>query len=109
MPQIKHFLLVFDHARAELIDQREFGTDSKAGVAAYNDAETLYRDRADVDIVLVGSDSLETVKLTHANYFSGAASVSRLEAHLRQMLEESMSRRSSPATMVSRGGQSAAG
>ncbi len=77
--------------------------------AQYDAALDVVRDRADVDIVLVGSDSLETVKLTHANYFSGAASVSRLEAHLRQMLEESMSRRSSPATMVSRGGQSAAG
>ena len=29
-----------------------------------------------IDIVLVGSDSLATVKLTHANYFDGSVAVS---------------------------------
>jgi hypothetical protein len=30
-----------------------------------------------MEIVLIGSDSLETVMLTHANYFDGTASVSK--------------------------------
>ena len=30
-----------------------------------------------MEIVLIGSDSLETVRLTHANYFDGSAKVSK--------------------------------
>lgn len=30
-----------------------------------------------MEIVLVGSDSIETVKLTHANYLDGSVSVSK--------------------------------
>ena len=30
-----------------------------------------------IDIVLIGSDSIETVRLTHANYFTGEAAVSK--------------------------------
>lgn len=29
-----------------------------------------------MEIVLIGSDSVDTVKLTHANYFDGSAAVS---------------------------------
>lgn len=72
-----HFLLVFDHALGRLINQREFGHDLDAAVAAYGKAEHDYRDNDDIDIVLVGSDSIETVKITHANYFDGSASLSK--------------------------------
>lgn len=30
-----------------------------------------------MEIVLIGSDSLSTVKLTHANYFDGSVAVSK--------------------------------
>ena len=49
-----------------------FGADADA-TTAYRAAEIEYHDRPEVDIVLVGSDSLETVKVTHSTYFSGAA------------------------------------
>jgi hypothetical protein len=42
-----------------------------AAVRAYELAELEHRKDNLIDIVLVGSDSLETVKMTHANYFSG--------------------------------------
>ena len=50
-----------------------FGADADAATTAYRAAEIEYHDRPEVDIVLVGSDSLETVKVTHSTYFSGAA------------------------------------
>ncbi len=68
---IRHFLLIFDHSRSELDRVQEFGTNSKAAVKAYEAAEAVHRDNNLIDIVLVGSDSLDTVRVTHANYFTG--------------------------------------
>ena len=72
MSAIKHFLLVFDHETDTLLVQREFGADADTATQAYAEAETQYRDRALVDIILVGSDSIETVKVTHSTYFPGS-------------------------------------
>jgi len=72
---IQHFLLVFDHESGELIETVEFGTDGEEAIAAYSAKEKELQDRKFVEIVLIGSDSLETVKLTHANYFDGSVAV----------------------------------
>jgi hypothetical protein len=74
---LEHFLLVFDHDAGRLLEQTTFGTDGEGALAAYAQKELLYRDRANIEIVLIGSDSLETVKLTHANYFDGSVAVSK--------------------------------
>ncbi|MEY8015260.1 hypothetical protein [Mycobacterium servetii] len=75
---LKHFLLVFDHNRAELVDLKEFGTDAKGAMAEYARLERTHMAAADsIEIVLIGSDSLETVKVTHANYFDGTVAVSK--------------------------------
>jgi hypothetical protein len=79
---IHHFLLVFDHVQGRLVDQLEFGTDSKAAVAAYTQKEQELHDQRSIEIVLIGSDSIETVKLTHANYFDGSVAVSKYLAGL---------------------------
>ncbi len=74
---IQHFLLVFDHEKGRLVETRRFGTDSRAAVAAYAAKEREFQDRPSIEIVLIGSDSLETVKLTHANYFNGSPTLSK--------------------------------
>jgi hypothetical protein len=74
---INHFLLVFDHERGELVEVQEFGRDSDAAVTAYAAKERELAGRKMVEIVLIGSDSLETVRLTHANYFDGTVAVSK--------------------------------
>ncbi|GAA1476392.1 hypothetical protein GCM10009623_08380 [Nocardioides aestuarii] len=72
---IQHFLLVFDHEKGRLVDEKHFGSDSHAAVECYAKLEEVHRGNRLMDIVLVGSDSIETVKLTHANYYDGTASV----------------------------------
>lgn len=67
--KIQHFLLIYDHGRGRLVRVEHFGTDSKGAVARYEEVEKIYRGDRAMDIVLVGSDSLDTVKVTHANYF----------------------------------------
>ena len=70
---IQHFLLVFDHEQGRLIDTKEFGSDSEGAVAAYAEMERACERNPLMEIVLIGSDSYETVQFTHANYFDGSA------------------------------------
>lgn len=71
--KIQHFILVFDRRAGHLLNQHDFGVEAKAAVGKYEELEEQYRDCPHMDIVLVGSDSIETVKVTHANYFDGSA------------------------------------
>ena len=73
---IRHYLLVFDHDRSELIEQFDLGTDSAAAVAAYEAKEREFASRRSIEVVLIGSDSLDTIRRTHANYFGGAVAAS---------------------------------
>jgi hypothetical protein len=77
MSKIQHFLLVFDHDKRHLIEEVDFGFDAEAAVVAYSAKEQEYEGRDAVEIVLIGSDSLETVRVTHANYFDGTVAISK--------------------------------
>lgn len=77
---VMHFLLVFDHEQSKMIHQQSFGHDVKAAVVEYGKWEHDNKDNPNIDIVLVGSDSLETVMLTHANYFDGTAALHKWSA-----------------------------
>lgn len=79
---IQHFLLVFDRATATLVEQRSFGTDTDSAVAAYAETERQYQGDSRIEIVLIGSDSFETVRITHANYFAPVESETRYFAGL---------------------------
>jgi hypothetical protein len=65
---IKHFLVTRDVTRHET-SVVELGTDYDAAQHAYQEAEQQARGRADIDVVLLSADSLETVKRTHSSYF----------------------------------------
>jgi hypothetical protein len=65
---IRHYLIVYDIPTSKA-KVRDFGTDYDAALTAYGEIEGEMRDREDLDIVLVGADSLETVKRTHSSYF----------------------------------------
>lgn len=72
-PDIRHFLVIYDiPAREANVDDR-YGSDYEAAIKAYEQAEQLYRGRDDVEVVLLGADSIETIKKTHSSYFSTRA------------------------------------
>lgn len=77
-----HFLLVYSHKEHKLVRQDEFRDSSKA-VAAYGIAEYDNRNNDDYEIVLVGSDSIQTIMKTHGHYFAKetADSFSNLVLH----------------------------
>lgn len=65
---IQHFLVTY-FTREARVEVKEFGNDHDAALREYMELEHRYRDREDLDIVLLGADSLETVKRTHSSYF----------------------------------------
>lgn len=64
---IRHFLVCYD-VKIGQAEVREFD-DYDTAVAAYEELEERMRGRKDLDIVLLGADSLDTVKKTHSSYF----------------------------------------
>lgn len=73
---LKHFLLIFDHAVGQLLSHDEF-SDVDAAISAYEDAESQYDTNSKIEVVLIGSDSFETVRETHANYFDGTVALAK--------------------------------
>ena len=70
---IQQFLLIYDRKRDELLSHESFGDDAVAATTAYRAAEIEYQNHPEMDIVLVGAESLETIKVTHSTYFTGSA------------------------------------
>jgi hypothetical protein len=89
---ILHFLLQYDHQLGKLVDMIEFGTDGVAAIKRYGELEDEYRQNPEMDIVLVGSDSLETIKITHRNYFDEGRTFDDIAEFLRKVPGASLTR-----------------
>ena len=64
-----HFLIVYDHQEREQLALKTY-TDSRSAVAAYNATEQDYEDRSHIEVVLLGADSEETIRITHPGLLS---------------------------------------
>ncbi len=74
-----HFLLVFDHATQQLVVRRDFDNAGEAA-DAYTELEHAHRGEPNLEIVLIGADSIETIQKTHGNYFGRRSASPFLEA-----------------------------
>lgn len=70
-----HFLLVYNLDLQKLVYEQQF-EDAEKAAAEYARLEAEHRGDSDLEIVLVGADSLETIKTTHGHYFDGNAPAS---------------------------------
>jgi len=68
-----HFLLTYD-MRQQTLTVREF-TDAAEATDAYGRAELEHLGDRNLEIVLVGADSLDTIKKTHGHYFTKAGAI----------------------------------
>lgn len=67
MPKLHYFLIAYDTETGELVMSQEFARAAEAE-EAYVAAESEHRGTS-VQVVLFGSDSLETLARTHPHYF----------------------------------------
>ncbi|MGQ4517916.1 hypothetical protein ACUH92_02640 [Dermabacteraceae bacterium CCM 9520] len=74
-----HYLLAFDHAKKQLVASLDFGTNNEEALVAYEKLEQEHKDNPAMDVVLVGSDSLESVKITHSTYFGEKSVLDRVK------------------------------
>jgi hypothetical protein len=65
---IQYFLLVYDRAHRHLQTVQTF-TDKDDASSAYTAVERAVQGNTNLEIVLIGSDSIETIMQTHGQYF----------------------------------------
>jgi len=73
----KHFLIVFRRSRGTA-DVEDLGTDALAAKEIYERLEIDSVEDDDLEVVLIESDSLETLKRTHSSYFGASEAMERL-------------------------------
>lgn len=64
-----YFFLSFRGADRS-VSVEDFGADEAAATDAYSALERTLGDAGQVEVVLVGADSLETIRKTHSHYFT---------------------------------------
>jgi hypothetical protein len=86
---LKFFLLVYERSTGRLLEQRTYSEEEQ--VQAQDDRfarELQERGRPDIEVVLLGAESLDALKKTHGRYFKT----------VRELLEELKA--NSPAGMA---------
>ena len=68
-PLTRHFLIVFDTESGMMREEVRDFDDGEDAVVAYREAEQRYETDRHIEVVLIASDSLATVKITHPNYW----------------------------------------
>jgi hypothetical protein len=77
-----YFILVYD-IPSRALEIHEFEQDYNAAANAYTQFERENRDDPGTEVLLVGADSIETIKTTHSHYFAEKA-----DDLFRQFLED---------------------
>jgi hypothetical protein len=76
------FLIVFDR-ESDSSEVRDLGHDVDSAIETYNEVEHEYARRDDVEVALVGSQSLETLRSTHSSYFPDRDGLAAILASVR--------------------------
>ena len=63
-----HFLLTYDRSERRLVNMERFHNGRKA-VDAYGEREREFADRPHIEVVLLGADSEDAIRVTHSIYF----------------------------------------
>jgi hypothetical protein len=76
----QYFILVYDLAMRH-VEVHEYGADVEQANAAYSALEDEHAG-GKFEVVLVGADSIDTIKRTHSPYFSTGTATEVVEAFL---------------------------
>ncbi|MDQ4124422.1 MAG: hypothetical protein M3134_02325 [Actinomycetota bacterium] len=65
-------MIVFDRPQGEILEMVEFpAAERDVALKELFEREERFRQRPNIEVVMLGSDSIETLKLTHGRYFKG--------------------------------------
>jgi hypothetical protein len=92
----QYFIPVYDIPEHR-VTVEDFGSDGDEAAAAYAEFEAKYRDRTDIEVLMVGADSLETIRKTHSHYFQDRVDTDRLVRDVVAQLREQAGRAQDPA------------
>jgi hypothetical protein len=67
---VMHFLVIYDRHEGRLLHVADHDTADSA-LSARFEAERKFRNRPDVEVVVLGADSREALHRTHSRYFKG--------------------------------------
>jgi len=67
---MRHYLVIYNRRTGGIIRRRQFQK-ADAALAARFEAEREFREEPDIEIVVLGADSWDALKQTHARYFKG--------------------------------------
>jgi hypothetical protein len=85
-------VVAYDRSLARLLEQNVYTDDAPAAFAMRLERELAYRDRGDVEVVLLSAATYEDLKVSHARYFDPSAiSATKLE----QLSSDALKRRAS--------------
>jgi hypothetical protein len=73
---VNNYLLVYDRARGKLLVEQEF-SDRAAALQERFRLERQHAGNKDVEVVVLGADSAEVIRRTHARYFRTTAELIR--------------------------------
>ena len=79
-----HFLLTYDRSERRLVNMERFGNGRKA-VDAYGERERELADRPHIEVVLLGADSEDAIRVTHPIYFERDLTLESLAERLRSI------------------------
>jgi hypothetical protein len=75
---VTHFVLVYDRPNGAIVLERQFADADVAEAMRVRFAEELkYKANPDIEVVLLGADSRETLLTTHARYFMTVGEIAR--------------------------------
>lgn len=72
MSKLVHFILIFNRLSGQLI-KNELFDDANMAADQLSIDEHRYADDENIEVLLISSDSVDTLKKTHGHYFTGAS------------------------------------
>lgn len=73
---MRHYLLIYDRSTGKIIRHQEYGEAESALKARFN-AEREYAEQPEIEVVVLGAESWESLTRTHARYFKDVQELAR--------------------------------
>ncbi len=66
---LQHYIVIYDSKQRKLLDLERFGEEREAAARRLSELEDEHLGNSSLQIVLLASDSLNQLRVTHPHYF----------------------------------------